>query len=118
MSTATRTMPQPFRLGPVAGALAIVTLIAAAGISASLGAFNGLGTKAAPGTAPHSLNVDRDPVDFGATTTVGAPHSQNLDRDGVEAPVRPYGPSLMREYTIEDGLPQGTFTVPGRGKVR
>ena len=23
-----------------------------------------------------------------------------------------------RLYTIEDGLPQGTFTVPGRGKVR
>ena len=89
MTTATRPMSQPVRLGPIAGALAVVTLIAAAGISASMGAFNGIGAKAQPATAPHSLNVDRDLNSYGAPAAT-TPHSVNVDRDGAGTDVKPY----------------------------
>jgi hypothetical protein len=87
MSTATRTMPQPLRMGPIAAALAVVTLIAAAGVSASLGAFNGAGAKAIPATAPKSLNVDRDINSYGAPAAT-TPHSTNVDRDGASSDVK------------------------------
>jgi hypothetical protein len=111
-------MPQPLRLGPIAGALAVVTLIAAAGISASLGAFNGLGAKPAAVTVNHSKNIDRDSNAYGvpAATT---PHSVNVDRDGASAvtQVTPYVGHFRGSSRGVEGM-TGTTATPKKVGTR